>query len=214
MVSSARSVPTHNEESPCTDNQKAEVSRLRSERDERRGPLAREPQLHRELEEHTPSVLVLNRAWGHGGWQDVAAAVHAKLVKDFQVLLKEFQAAQQICLDREAMYTPHASATTAHKPSPSVSHRAPSFYHPTHPPLPSLNGERRQDDKQSRGAVWAVEMGDVTGECSGSSIIIAVCTAYTHAMTTVPSTNPLVNGRQRQSRSTERQRQQAGEIRT
>jgi hypothetical protein len=61
--------------------------------------------------------------------QDVAGAVHAKLVKDFQALLKEFQAAQQTCLDREAMYKPHPDAS--HKPSPLVSYRAA-------PPSPSV----------------------------------------------------------------------------
>eukprot|EP00976_Prorocentrum_cordatum_P004877 96040-Prorocentrum_minimum.AAC.3 len=34
-------------------------------------------------------------------------AYHAKLVKDFHGVLKEFQKAQRICLDRESMYRPH-----------------------------------------------------------------------------------------------------------
>jgi len=37
-----------------------------------------------------------------------AAAYHAKLVKEFHSVLKEFQAAQRTCLDREAMYAPQA----------------------------------------------------------------------------------------------------------
>jgi syntaxin 7 len=36
-----------------------------------------------------------------------ASAYHAKLVKDFHLVLKEFQRAQRTCLDREAMYSPH-----------------------------------------------------------------------------------------------------------
>jgi hypothetical protein len=132
-------------------------------------------QLHRELEERTLPVLVLNHACGHGTvWQDVAGAVHAKLVKDFQVLLKEFQAAQQTCLDREAMYTPHASATAAHKPSPSVSHRTSSFSRPTPPSLAVFELGATPRHKQSRGTLWAVAMGDVTEELAGSSIMISI----------------------------------------
>ena len=70
--------------------------------------------------------------------QDVAGAVHAKLVKDFQALLKEFQAAQQTCLDREAMLS--------RTPTPHTSPRRLSRTVRPHPPPPCSDGKSCESD--------------------------------------------------------------------
>jgi len=57
--------------------------------------------------ETSTGLKELNAHSTDGGLSTNVKAYHAKLVKDFHAVLKEFQKAQRTCLDRESMYRPH-----------------------------------------------------------------------------------------------------------
>ena len=44
---------------------------------------------------------------------------HAKIVRDFHAVIKDFQKAQRVCIEREGMYSP-ADAAAARRPSSST----------------------------------------------------------------------------------------------
>mmetsp|Transcript_35185 Transcript_35185/g.76921 ORF Transcript_35185/g.76921 Transcript_35185/m.76921 type:complete len:289 (-) Transcript_35185:292-1158(-) len=69
--------------------------------------------------ETSTGLKELNSQTTDGSLSTNVKAYHAKLVKDFHGVLKEFQRAQRICLDRESMYRPHEEDSKNNRPPTS-----------------------------------------------------------------------------------------------